>query len=162
MAMQRNVMQTFGGLLATMSLACVVTAASPTVASAQTPATKAPSVPPAVTKAFQQAYPTAAISATKQERENDRTVFRVDSTDKGRRRVVLYDANGKTIEVGEQVEEKELPRPVFDAIHAHRRAIYVTGMRVTRGANVEYRLTVRGSRRTAMVAKPDGTVISFE
>lgn len=157
MAMQRNVMQTFGRLLATMSLVCVVT-----VASAQTPATKAPSVPPAVTKAFQQAYPTATISGTKQERENDRTVFRVDSTDKGRRRVVLYDANGKTIEVGEQVEEKELPRPVFDAIHAHRRAIYVTGMKVTRGANVEYRLTVRGSRRTAMVAKPDGTVISFE
>ena len=49
-------------------------------------------------------------------------------------------------------------RPSF----AHRRAIYVTGMKVTRGANVEYRLTVRGSRRTAMVAKPDGTVISFE
>ena len=45
--MQRNVMQTFGRLLAMMSLVCVVTAAS-----AQTPATEAPSVPAAVTKAF--------------------------------------------------------------------------------------------------------------
>ena len=146
-----------GGWLGAMSLVCVVA-----VASAQTPGNRAASVPPAVTKAFQQAYPGATISATTQQRENDRPVFRVDGTDKGRRRVVVYDANGKAIEVGEQVEEKELPRPVFDAIHAHRRAIYVTGMKVTRGTNVEYRLTVRGSRRTAMVAKPDGTVISFE
>ena len=86
----------------------------------------------------------------------------MDSTDKGRRRVVLYDANGKTIEVGEQVEEKELPRPVFDAMHSHPRAIYVSGLKVTRGGSVEYRLTVRGTRKTAMVAKPDGTVLSFK
>lgn len=137
-----------------------------TAAQAQTsqpaPASKAPSVPPAVTKAFQQAYPTATITGTKQERDKERTLFRIDSTDKGRRRSVMYDINGKLIEVGDQVEEKELPRPVFDAIHAHRRAIFVTAMKVTRGANVEYRITVRGSRRTAMVARPDGTVLSFE
>jgi hypothetical protein len=27
---------------------------------------------------------------------------------------------------------------------------------------VEYRLTLRGTRKTAMVAKPDGTVVSFK
>ena len=137
-----------------------------TSAQAQTsqpaPASKTPSVPPAVTKAFQQAYPTATITATKQERDKERTLFRVESTDNGRRRSVLYDTNGKVIEVGDQVEEKELPRPVFDAIHAHRRAIFVSAMKVTRGTYVEYRITVRGSRRTAMVARPDGTVLSFE
>ena len=155
--MQENVMQTFGRLLTTMSVVSVVT-----VASAQTPGNRAASVPPAVTKAFQQAYPGATISAATQERENDRPVFRVDSTDRGRRRVVLYDANGKTIEVGEQVEEKDLPRPVFDAMHSHPRAIYVSGLKVTRGGRVEYRLTVRGTRKTAMVARPDGTVLSFK
>ena len=147
------------------SVACLAAAwvvVAVTAAQAPAPADRAPSVPPAVTKAFQQAYPTATISSTKQEREKDRAVFRVESTDKGRRRSVLYDTNGKAIEVGEQVEEKELPRPVFDAIHAHRRAIFVSALKVTRGTNVEYRITVRGSRRTAMVAKPDGTVVSFE
>ena len=67
-----------------------------------------------------------------------------------------------SIEVAEQVEEKELPQPVAAAMHSHPRAIYVSGMKVTRGGNVEYRLTVRGSRKTAMVAKPDGTVVSFK
>ena len=143
-----------------LAAVCVVMAAVP--ARSQAPASKAPQLPAAVTKAFQQAYPTATISSTKQEGDKDRTLFRVESTDKGRRRSVLYDSNGKVIEVGDQVDEKELPRPVFDAIHAHRRAIFVSAMKVTRGSNVEYRITVRGSRRTAMVAKPDGTVVSFE
>lgn len=146
--------------VASLTMMCVVMSAVP--AWPQAPASKAPSLPPAVTKAFQQAYPTATISSTKPERDRERTLYRIESTDKGRRRSVLYDSNGKVIEVGDQVEEKELPRPVFDAIHAHRRAIFVSAMKVTRGSNVEYRITVRGSRRTAMVAKPDGTVLSFE
>lgn len=76
--------------------------------------------------------------------------------------MVLYDATGAVVEVAEQVEERELPKPVLAAIRSHRRAIYVSAMKVTRGRNVEYRITVKGSRRTAMVAKPDGTVVSFE
>jgi hypothetical protein len=35
-------------------------------------------------------------------------------------------------------------------------------LKVTRGGSVEYRLTVRGTRKTAMIAKPDGTVVSFK
>lgn len=87
---------------------------------------------------------------------------KVESTVNGRKRVVLYDAAGKLVEMSDEVLEKDLPKPVADAIHAHRRAIYVSGLKVTRGNTVEYRITVRGSRRTAMVAKPDGTVISFK
>jgi hypothetical protein len=120
------------------------------------------SLPPAVKSAFDQAYPGATISAATQERDNNRTVFRVDSLHKGKRRIVVYDSNGALIETAEQVEEKELPQPVAAAMHSHRRAIYISGFKVTRGSNVEYRLTVRGSRKTAMVAQPDGTVLSFK
>ena len=154
---QRNVVRRGAWWLASMGVVMFVVPAL-----SQAPAGKPPSLPSAVTTAFQQAYPTATISSTKQERDKDRTLFRVEGTDKGRRRSLLYDSNGKVIEAGEQVEEKQLPRPVFDAIHAHRRAIFVSAMKVTRGSHVEYRITVRGSRRTAMVAKPDGTVLSFE
>jgi hypothetical protein len=119
-------------------------------------------LPPEVKKAFDQAYPRATISATGPQREGVRTLFRIDSVDAGRRRLVLYDAKGAVIEVADQIEERELPKPVLAAIRSHRRAIYVGGMKVTRGRNVEYRITVKGSRRTAMVAKPDGTVVSFE
>jgi hypothetical protein len=138
-------------------LAAVVTA----TLVAQAPA-NGTSLPPAVKKAFEQAYPGAAISATAQERDGNQTVFRIESVDKGRRRVLLYDSNGAVIEIAEQVEEKDLPQPVAAAIHSHPRAIYVSGTKVTRGGHVEYRLTVRGTRKTAMVAKPDGTVVSFK
>lgn len=129
---------------------------------AQTPAGTTAQLPPAVLRAFQQTYPGAAISAAAPARDGDRAVFRIESVDKGRRRVVLYDAGGTAIEIAEYVEEKELPRPVADAMHSHPRAIFVSGMKVTRGAAVEYRLTVRGTRKTAMIAKPDGTVVSFK
>ena len=136
-------------------LALIITLS--TVAFAQ-----APAIPPAVKTAFEKAYPGATISSATQERDGSRTVFRVDGAQSGKRRTVLYDANGGVIEVAEQVDEKELPAPVAAAMHSHRRAIYVSGLKVTRGSNVEYRLTVRGSRKTAMVAKPDGTVVSFK
>jgi hypothetical protein len=120
------------------------------------------SLPPAVKKAFDQAYPGAAISSTEQKRDNNRTIFRVDSVDKGRRRVLLYESGGAVIEVGEQLDDKDLPPAVASAMHSHPRAVYVSGMKVTRGGSVEYHLTLRGTRKTSMVTKPDGTVISFK
>ena len=72
------------------------------------------------------------------------------------------DAAEQVVEVTESVQENELPQPVADAMHSHPRAIFVSATKVTRGGSVEYRLTVRGTRKTAMVAKPDGTVISFK
>jgi hypothetical protein len=134
----------------------------PVAGAAQQPASRTPPLPAAVLQAFQQTYPGAMIAASSQGRDANRTVFRVESIDKGRRRVVVYDTRGTAIEVAEQVKEEELPRPVAAAMHSHPRAKYVTGMRVTRGGSVEYRLTLRGTRKTAMVAKPDGTVVSFE
>jgi hypothetical protein len=87
---------------------------------------------------------------------------RVETMEKGRKTVVVYDASGAVLERSEQVEEKDLPKPVLDAIHSHRRAIFVSAMKVTRKGGVEYQITVRGSRKTAMVAKADGTVLSFK
>lgn len=118
--------------------------------------------PPAVTKAFQQSYPGAALSGVTQEHDNGRTVYRVTGVDKGRRRFVLYDGTAKAIEVAEQVDEKGLPKPVADAMHSHPRAIYVTGLRVLRDGSVTYRLTVRGTRKTEMLVRADGTVLSFK
>jgi hypothetical protein len=63
----------------------------------------------------------------------------------------------------DDVKEKDLPKPVADAMHSHRRAVFVSGVKVTRDNNVvEYRLTLKGSRKTAMVVKPDGSVLSFK
>jgi uncharacterized protein (DUF2267 family) len=153
-------LQTQSARQAVTLLAALVMAAGAMV-SAQTPAAPA-AIPPAVLKAFQQAYPGATISASSQERSAERTVFRVESVDKGKRRTVRYQASGAVIEVAEQVTEQELPAPVLAAMRSHPRAIYGSGLKVTRGGSVEYHLTLRGTRKTAMLAKPDGTVVSFK
>lgn len=132
-----------------------------TAALGQTPPGGGHSLPAAVLKAFRQAYPGATITASSPQRSADRVAYRVESLDKGRRRIVVYDAGGAAIEVAEQVAERELPAPVAAAMRSHRRAIYVTGMKVTRQGTVQYELTLRGTRKTALVAKPDGTVVSF-
>ena len=63
----------------------------------------------------------------------------------------------------DDVKEKDLPKAVADAMHSHRRAVFVSAVKVTRDNSVvEYRLTLKGSRKTAMVVKPDGTVLSFK
>jgi hypothetical protein len=72
------------------------------------------------------------------------------------------DAIAQNGERREAVLEKDLPKPVAAAMHSHRRAIFVRATKVTRGGQVEYQLTLKGSRKTAMVVKPDGTVISFK
>jgi hypothetical protein len=61
----------------------------------------------------------------------------------------------------EAVLEKDLPKPVAAAMRSHPRAIFVNATKVTRGTAVEYQLTLKGTRKTAMVVKPDGTVVSF-
>jgi hypothetical protein len=131
-------------------------------AGAQASASQSAALPPEVMKAFRQGYPGATISSTQQTRDDNRIAFRIDSVDSGRRRIVLYDAAGRVLEVSEPVTEKDLPRPVAAAMRSHPRAIYVSGLKVTRGGSVTYHLTLRGTRKTAMVAKPDGTVVSFK
>ncbi len=133
-----------------------------TVLLAQNTSNPAATLPASVAKAFQQTYPSATISTVVNEIDNNRSAYRIESVDQGRRRAILYEANGSLIEVADQVEEKELPAPVAAAMHSHRRAIYVSGLKVSRGGSVEYRLTLRGSRKTVMVVKPDGTVLSFK
>src|SRR5687767_7047513 len=119
--MRRNMIR-----LAVQVLATVVFVASLiATALAQAPTSGASLLPPALNKAFKQAYPGATISGTTPQREGNRTLFRVDSVDKGRRRVVLYEANGTVVEVAAQVEENDLPAAVAAAMHSHPRAIYV-------------------------------------
>ena len=129
---------------------------------AQVPASSSSPLPPAVKTAFEKAYPGATVSSTTPERDGNQTRYRVDAIHQGKRRSILYDATGAVVETAEQVEEKDLPAPVAAAMHSHPRAIYASGMKVTRGSSVEYRLTLRGTRKTAMVARPDGTVVSFK
>lgn len=58
--------------------------------------------------------------------------------------------------------EKDLPKPVLDAVHSHKKAVFVKGMKVTRSVTTYYELTLRGTRKTTMVVRPDGSVVDFK
>jgi hypothetical protein len=131
-------------------------------ASAQVPnAPQGPArdLPSPVLAAFQKSYPGATINDVTSERDGNSLAFRVDATDKGLRRVVLYSITGSVIESSEQVSEKDLPKPVLDAMHSHKKATFVKGMKVTRSVTTYYELTLRGTRKTTLVVRPDGSVV---
>ena len=69
-----------------IALALALGLALGTQLTAQSPAAQTNSVPPAVLKAFQQAYPGATITSASPARDPDRRAFRIESDDKGRRR----------------------------------------------------------------------------
>jgi hypothetical protein len=134
-------------------------------ASAQIPAAPhgpARDLPSPVLAAFQKSYPNATINSVNTERDGSSMAFRIDATDKGLRRVLLYSLAGSVIESSEQVSEKELPKPVLDAIRSHKKAVFVKGMKITRSLTTHYELTLRGTRKTTMVVRPDGSVVSFK
>lgn len=134
-------------------------------ASAQVPnAPQGPArdLPSPVLAAFQKSYPSATINRVNTERDGSGMAFRIDATDKGQRRVLLYSLAGSVIEASEQVIEKDLPKPVLDAMRAHRKAVFVKGMKITRSLTTYYELTLRGTRKTTMVVRPDGSVASFK
>jgi hypothetical protein len=117
-------------------------------------------LPTPVLTAFQKSYPAAVINDVATERDTiSGLAFRVDATDRGLRRVILYSVTGSVIESSEQVTEKDLPKPVLDAIHSQKKAQFVKGMKVTRSVNTYYELTLRGTRKTTMTVRPDGSVV---
>lgn len=145
--------------------ACVFTVAFAFLALAQVPGAPtgpARDLPSTVLAAFQKAYPAATITAASTERQEGQLAFRVEANDLGRRRVIVYNVNGSVLESTEPVDEKDLPKAVVAAVHSHPKAVYVKGVKVTSGINVRYELTLRGTRKTTMVVRPDGSVVSFK
>jgi hypothetical protein len=124
------------------------------------PSGAARDLPSPVINAFEKAYPGAVIVGASQDRQDGKIAFRVEATDKGRRRVLVYDLAGALLEAAEQADEKDLPAPVAAAVHERPHVTYLRGMKITRGVNVFYELTVRGSRKTTMIVKPDGTIVT--
>lgn len=136
-------------------------AAFPVLAQAPTSLTGAArDLPSTVLAAFEKAHAGATITDTSQERQDGKVAFRVDALEKGRRLVVVYSLEGAVIEAAEQVEEADLPKAVIDAIHSYPKARFVKGMKVVHGLNVHYELTLRGTRKTLMIVKPDGSIVS--
>jgi hypothetical protein len=70
------------------------------------------SVPAAVRKAFQTAYPKATIQGCAKEVEDGKTAYEISSTEGKTRRDILYYEDGKLILVEEAIDTADLPKPV--------------------------------------------------
>ncbi len=69
-------------------------------------------LPPAVLKAFKDAYPNAVIKGASKEVEKGVTQYEVESVDGKLNRDLLYLADGKVIEIEETTAPENLPAPV--------------------------------------------------
>jgi len=146
-------------LMVVVALACGGTAAAQVGPAPTGPERQLPS---SVLTVFRKAFPNASITGAEQERQDGKIVFSIECQDGPRQRRLVYALDGTVVESAEQVTETELPDAVRNAMRSYKRVTFLRGMRVTRGARVQFDLAVRGTRRTRMILEPDGTVVSFK
>jgi hypothetical protein len=114
-------------------------------------------LPPAVASAFEKAYPDAVINASAKEEENGKTVYEIESLDKGMNRDLLYAADGTVLECEEQIKEADLPAPVIAALrNLHPKATITKAERTTKGKLLQYDLALAGAPVAEVSLLPDG------
>ena len=114
-------------------------------------------LPAAVASAFKKAYPAAVINASAKETENGKTVYEVESVDKGLNRDLLYAADGTVLECEEQIKEADVPAPVIAALKAlYPKATISKAERTTKGKALQYDLALAGAPKAEVSFLPDG------
>lgn len=137
-----------------------VFAASVALVAAAGQGTAKSKLPEAVTKAFKAAYPEAVIKGTSKESENGKTVYEVESVDKGLNRDLVYAADGSVLECEEQITQADIPAPVAAALkQAYPKATITKAERTTRGQVSQYDLTLKGAPKREASFFPDGKAV---
>jgi hypothetical protein len=107
------------------------------------------SLPAPILTAFRQAYPHATILSASRERRDGKVVYEVESLDGSLRRDLLYDLDGKAIEIEEILPVDSLPEAVRTAVARDVPNGEVVGAeRVMRGVVTLYEVQVRHKGRT--------------
>jgi len=101
-------------------------------------------LPPAVSTAFQKAYPKAKILGASTETEHGVKYFEIESQDGTVRRDLLYTADGKNQETEETIAPATLPEPVKAALaKALPHAKILKAEKVTTDAAVKYEMIAK-------------------
>ena len=117
-------------------------------------------IPQAVLNAFQQKYPTATITGQIREVRERIPFYEIQSTDSVGTRDVLFTEDGTMVEVGESIDESDLPQKVRDGLNEkYPSAVVETVESVTRGPHVEYEISLKvGSKKIEVIANTAGKV----
>jgi len=114
-------------------------------------------LPAPVATAFKKAYPDAVINASSKETENGKTVYEIESVDKGLNRDLLYAADGTVLECEEQIKEADIPAPVMAALkQIYPKATITKAERTTKGPVLQYDLALKGAAKPEVSFFPDG------
>jgi hypothetical protein len=118
-------------------------------------------LPAAVASAFKKAYPDAVINASSTETEDAKTIYEIESVDKGMNRDLLYAADGTVLECEEQIEEADVPAPVMAAMKkAYPQATITKVERTTKGKTLQYDFTLAGAPVPEASFLPDGSPVA--
>jgi hypothetical protein len=125
--------------------------------------TIAAELPAAVKDAFKKSYPTATIRGTAKETEDGKTVYEVESVDKGEARDLMYNIDGSVISIEEEMNAADLPAPVTAALKKlYPKATITVAEKVTEGKTIQYDLQIKGAAVTSVAFLPDGKVVPPE
>jgi hypothetical protein len=120
-------------------------------------------LPAAITTAFKTSYPNATIRGTAQETEGGRTVYEVESVDKGKARDLMYNVDGTVISIEEEINTADLPAPVTAALKKlYPKATITVAEKLTEGTKIEYELQIKGAAVTSVAFMPDGKLVPPE
>jgi hypothetical protein len=107
------------------------------------------SLPDKVAAAFAKSYPKAKVLNVSKETKDSVTYFEVESKDGNVRRDILYTVDGNASEVEESVPSDALPNLVTLAVKKDQPSGKIEkAERITKGAMVEYEVTVDGKGGT--------------
>ena len=121
-------------------------------------------LPVAVIAAFQKAYPKATIEGASKEVKDSVQYYEVESKDGKTERSILYQQDGSVFEIEEQVQTASLPEPVKAAVGKDfPKGKIDKAEKITRGATVEYEITVAtGKEKAEVLLDNTGKVIKSE
>jgi hypothetical protein len=120
-------------------------------------------LPGPITAAFKKDYPAATIRGTAKETENGKTVYEVESVDKGMARDLIYNPDGTVVEIEEQIIPANLPALVSAALKKlYPTATITVAEKLTKGPTVQYELQLKGALKPSVAFFPDGKLVPAE
>jgi len=147
-------------LAAPIALAQTATPVAKSAAAGKPAADPAAKLPAPILTAFRTSYPNATIKGAAKETEGGKTVWEVESIDKGLARDLIYNPDGTVVEFEEQVDPASLPVAVSAALKAKYPAASITkAEKLMKGTTITYEMALKGAAVKAIEITPDGKIV---
>lgn len=121
-------------------------------------------VPPAVLKAFEQAYPKAKMKGFSKEENEGKMVYEIESVEGKFRRDILYNPDGTVVSVEESLSFAELPQAVRDAIaKEYPKAKATRCEKIIKGSTTQFEVVLKsGKEKYEVIFESDGKISKKE